>query len=58
MSNDRLLIFLLIYVICVSATIESVCNFDTVPCGTTGDSTKWLLQVIAIIVSLLAGIKK
>jgi hypothetical protein len=57
-SNDRLLMLLFAYVVSVSATLESVCNLDVVECGKTGDSTKWLLQVISIIVSLLAGVRK
>jgi hypothetical protein len=54
-TNDRILLLTLVYVVVVSATIESVCNLDTVPCGKTGDSTRWLLQLISIIVSLLVG---
>jgi len=57
-TNDRILVLLLVYVIVVSSTIASVCNLDVVACGSTGDTTRWLLQLIAIIVSLLAGAKK
>jgi len=54
-TNDRILVLLLVYVIVVSSTIASVCNLDVVACEGTGDTTKWLLQLISIIVSLLAG---
>lgn len=58
MTNDRILILLLVYVVVVSSTIASVCNLDLVACGSTGDTTRWLLQLISIIVSLLAGTRK
>jgi len=54
-TNDRILLLTLVYVVVISTTIESVCNLDAVPCGRTGDSTRWLLQLISIIVSLLVG---
>jgi len=52
------LIWLLVYVVAISGTVGAICNFDAIPCEQSGDTTQWVLQLIAVIVSLLAGDKK
>lgn len=48
---------MLVYIVAVSGTVGAVCNFDVIPCQKTGDTTQWTLQLIAVVVSLLAGRK-
>ena len=58
-NNTRtILVWLLVYVIAVSATIGSACVLDFVPCLASGDTRNWVLQLIAVIVALLAGGEK
>jgi hypothetical protein len=54
-SMQRILVWLLVYLVALSATIGSFCYVDAVSCGKTGDTREWVLQLIAVIVSLLAG---
>jgi len=57
MDHETILIWLLVYIVAVSGTVGAVCNFDVIPCQKTGDTTQWTLQLIAVVVSLLAGRK-
>ena len=57
-STRVILVWLLVYVIAVSATIGSACVLDLVPCLSTGDTRNWVLQLIAVIIALLAGGEK
>jgi hypothetical protein len=52
---QRILIWLLVYLVALSATIGSVCYIDNISCGKTGDTREWVLQLVAVVVSLLAG---
>ena len=52
---EILLGWLMVYVIGLSATVGSVCYFDVVRCGHTGDTREWIMQILAVIVSLIAG---
>ena len=58
MDRQTILIWLLVYVVAISGTVGAICNFDAIPCEQSGDTTQWVLQLIAVIVSLLAGDKK
>jgi hypothetical protein len=51
----RILVWLLVYLIALSSTIGTVCYVDSVSCGNTGDPREWILQLIAVVVSLIAG---
>jgi hypothetical protein len=57
-ERNTILLWLLVYTVGLSGTIGAVCNLDMVACLKTGDTTQWTLQLIAVIVSLLAGDKK
>jgi len=58
-NNYRLvLIWLLVYIVGISATIGSLCILDWIPCLNTGDTRQWTMQLIAVIVALLAGNQK
>lgn len=52
------LIWLLVYVVAISATAGTACIFDFVPCLSTGDTRQWVLQLLAVVVALLAGNQK
>ena len=54
---EKILIWLLVYLAGISGTVGAACYFDAVPCGKSGDTREWLLQLIAVVVSLLAGSK-
>jgi hypothetical protein len=54
---ENILVWLLVYLVGISGTVGAVCYFDFVPCGSTGDTRNWLLQLIAVVVSLIAGNK-
>jgi hypothetical protein len=54
---ESILVWLLVYLVGISGTVGAVCYFDAVPCGSTGDTRNWLLQLIAVVVSLIAGNK-
>ena len=49
MNHQTILIWLLVYIVGISGTIGAVCNFDAVPCEKTGDTTQWMLQLIAVL---------
>ena len=51
------MVWLLVYLAGISGTVGAACYFDAVPCGKSGDTREWLLQLIAVVVSLLAGSK-
>jgi hypothetical protein len=53
--KDILLTWLLVYVVVISSTTGAICYFDVVKCGHTGDTREWMLQLMAVIVSLIAG---
>jgi hypothetical protein len=54
---ESILAWLLAYLVGISGTVGAVCYFDAIPCGGTGDTRNWLLQLIAVVVSLIAGNK-
>lgn len=55
MNTRCILVWLLVYVIAVSATIGSVCILNEVQCLATGDTREWTMQLIAVIAALLSG---
>ena len=54
----QVLIWLLVYVVAISATIGSICILDWIPCLDTRDTRQWTMQLIAVVVALLAGNQK
>ena len=50
-----ILVWLLVYVIALSATVGTACVLDWVPCLSTGDTRNWVLQLIAVVIALLAA---
>jgi hypothetical protein len=57
MNRELLLTLLLVYIVAISSTVGVACYLDVVKCGHTGDTREWMLQLMAVVVSLMAAAK-
>ena len=57
MRREVILTWLLVYIVSLSSSVGAACYLDIVKCGHTGDTREWMLQLMAVVVSLIAGSK-
>ncbi len=54
-AREKVLIYLLAFLIGSAALVGEICYFDKVSCGNTGDTRQWLIALIGMVVCLLKG---